>query len=143
MWRVPRTRTLVSEAQTWGDIRGGGLRSPGESWGILPGISGESGWGHLRGSPEDLSLGARGSPGIAGGRHFQGSSGELSLGARGKRFLDYKIIENHWFLMVLSQDGCFSHGVLSHPGSKLLKTNGFQWFWMFISESRKLTAATG
>ena len=52
------------------ELRGGGLRGPGESWGALPGTSGA-----LRGSPGELSLGARGrrfgSSGGVPGRAFQ------------------------------------------------------------------------
>ena len=55
------------------DLRGGVLGGPGESRGALPGTSGERGWGALRGSPGELSLGPR-------GRRF-GSSGGVPGGA--------------------------------------------------------------
>ena len=56
------------------DLRGGVLGGPGESRGALPGTSGERGWGALRGSPGELSLGPR-------GRRF-GSSGGVPGGAQ-------------------------------------------------------------
>ena len=56
------------------DLRGGGLGGPAESRGALPGTSGERGWGALRGSPGELSLGPR-------GRRF-GSSGGVPGGAQ-------------------------------------------------------------
>ena len=54
------------------DLWGGVLGDPGESRGALPGTSGERGWGALRGSPGELSLGPRGrrfgsSEGVPGG----------------------------------------------------------------------------
>ena len=73
------------------DLRGGGLGGPGESRGALPGTSGERGWGALRGSPGELSLGPR-------GRRF-GSSGGVPGGAQNGAKMESK-----WSLKMESQN---------------------------------------
>ena len=93
------------------DLRGERVgASPGESRGSLlrsSGISGESGWetfpGEFRGA-------------------LPGSSKEAVFA-----------LQNHWKPLVFNG---FQPGWLrtpwenNHPGSKPLKTNGFQWFWI-------------